>query len=302
MQLIYKHKIITKLNENNYSDATTSIYQSWILRFIDYHHLTPEQYKISHIFEYLSSLAPLNFRPSTYNQALNAVVFFYNKVLKITISKAYVSDLRLSHSKNPPEILSKKQIDSIIYHLKGAYQLLAHLLFGCGLRSSEVLALKIKDINLVKNQLTVSNPQYFRTLSIPSKITDKINSQIDFVKTLYINDSKSKFFQKIPIENIYLFPMKQLCNNDDGKLIRLPIIGNTLNYNITTATKKTSIAFKVTAQTFRYSYAVRLLQNQINIKTLQKLLGHQHASSTLVYAQIAQQISKHKPLSTLDLE
>ena len=96
--------------------------------------------------------------------------------------------------------------------------------------------------------------------------------------------------------------MKQLCSNSEGRLIRLPIISNTLNYNIMAATNKANIPFKVTAQTFRHSYAVRLLQNQIDLKTVQKLLGHKNASSTLIYTHIAQNISQKKCLSPLDLE
>ncbi len=302
MQLINKQEIIQKLNENHYSEATIRVYQSWIERFMKYHQIEFDQYSIKHISEYVSSLSLKNLKTSTYNQALNAIVFFYNKILKLPTSKAFVSELRLSNHENLPDTLTKEQIDSIVCHLKGSYQLLVYLLYGCGLRSSEALNLKVKDIDQVNNRLTVSNQKYFRTLSIPTKISGELNNQIYFVSKMHAKDSKSKFFSKTDVNNSYLFPMKQLCNNQDGLLIRMSIISNTLNYNISAATKKTNITFKVTAQTFRHSYAARLLQNQIDIKTVQKLLGHKHASSTLIYTYIAQNISQRKSLSPLDLK
>ncbi|MDC9727531.1 MAG: phage integrase N-terminal SAM-like domain-containing protein, partial [Candidatus Thioglobus sp.] len=185
MRLINKQEITQKLNENHYSEASIGVYQSWIGRFVKYHNIELTQFKTKHISEYLASLALKNLKSSTYNQALNAIVFFYNKILNVPINKSFVSELRLTHSVNLPDVLTKEQIDSIIYHLKGSYQLLVYLLYGCGLRSSEALNLKIKDIDTNKNQLTVSNIKYFRVLSIPTKISSELNTQIDFVTQMH---------------------------------------------------------------------------------------------------------------------
>nr|WP_281064677.1 tyrosine-type recombinase/integrase [Abyssogena phaseoliformis symbiont] len=95
--------------------------------------------------------------------------------------------------------------------------------------------------------------------------------------------------------------MKQLCNNVDRLLIRLPIIRNTLNYNPSLAAKKAKITMKISTQTFRHSYAVHLLQNQIDLKTVQKLLSHKYIGSTLIYSHAAQKESSNKPLSPLDM-
>ena len=302
MTLINKQEIIRKLNESHYSDKTVSVYASWICRFIKYHNLDNNKLEIKHIQSYLKYLVNnRSLKPSTHNQALNSVVFFYQKILTIKINKSSVSALRTDHKQNALDILSKKQVENVAYHLKGQYQLLVYLLYGCGLRSSEVLNLKIKDINFVTNQLTVSNLKYYRTLSIPTKITNSLKSQIEFIKGIHHKDKKNKFFKSTSEHHCYLFPMKQFCNDKDNKLIRSPIISNTLNYNITTAAKKAGITFKVTAQTFRHSFAVRLLQDQIDIKTVQKLLGHKHASSTLIYSYVTQKISRRKSLSPLDL-
>ncbi|SMN02047.1 Integrase [uncultured Candidatus Thioglobus sp.] len=302
MKRISKHDINAKLNDNHYSDKTTGIYQSWIMRFVKYHHLNHQNFEIKHIQNYLAHLSHHNFKASTHNQAVNALVFFYQKMLGIKISKAFISELRFNHKTNLPDILSKKQIESIIYHLKGHYQLLVYLLYGCGLRSSEALNIQIKDLNLDDKQLHISDAKHQRVLPVPNKIISSLKYQIDFVSKIYDKDSQSKFFHNSGVENCYLFPMKQLCNNESGKLIRTQIISNTLNYNIITASKKAKIACKVTAQTFRHSYAVHLLQNQIDIKTVQKLLGHQYGSSTLIYAHAVQKISKNKVLSPLDME
>lgn len=303
MTLISEQEIIKKLNENYYSGKTTAVYLSWILRFFKYHNIKIDQLKLDHIKPYLDHITTdKQLKVTTHNQALNAIVFFYQNILNLEIDKSLISKLRKDHKHSIPNILSREQIESIIFHLKGHYQLLVYLLYGCGLRSSEVLNLKIKDIDFDTNRLTISNPEYLRSLAMPTKITNDLKNQIDFITSTYTKDIKSKFFNNTGKGNCYLFPMKQLSNDINGKLIRSPIISNTLNYNITTASKKAGINFKVTAQTFRHSYAVHLLQNQIDIKTVQKLLGHKHASSTLIYSYATQKISKDKALSPLDLE
>ncbi|MDC9715084.1 MAG: tyrosine-type recombinase/integrase [Gammaproteobacteria bacterium] len=300
MRRISKQEIVQSLNDNHYSATTISAYQSWIVRFLKYHNKTSLLFTTQDIQKFLTSLTVKQVKASTYNQALNAIIFLYDKILNIPINNALSSALRLKRNNHLPKTLSKKQISAIAYHLKGSYQLIVYLLYGCGLRSNEVLNLKLGDIDLTNNQLTVSSHKHARVLSIPLRIINEIHNQISFVTEQYNKDTKSKFFQKNNTDALYLFPMKQLCNSMEGQLTRFPIISNTLNYNIIAAAKKVNIDFKVTAQTFRYSYALHLLQNQVDIKTLQKLLGHKHASSTIIYSRMAQQVSQNKSLSPLD--
>ncbi|SMN12779.1 Integron integrase IntIPac [Bathymodiolus heckerae thiotrophic gill symbiont] len=280
------------MNDNHYSVTTVNAYQSWIVRFLKYHNKALSLFTTQDIQDFLTDLIVKQVKTSAYNQALNAIIFLYNKILNVPINNNLNSALRLKHNNHLPQTLSKKQISAIAYHLKDSYQLIVYLLYGCGLRSNEVLNLKLGDIDLTNNRLSVSNHKYARVLSIPLKITDEIRNQMSFVSEQYNKDSKSKFFQKNNTDALYLFPMKQLCNSAEGQLTRFPIISNTLNYNIIAAAKKINIDFKVTAQTFRYSYALHLLQNQVDIKTLQKLLGHKYARSTIIYSHIAQQVSQ----------
>ncbi|WP_201340370.1 tyrosine-type recombinase/integrase [Isorropodon fossajaponicum symbiont] len=65
--------------------------------------------------------------------------------------------------------------------------------------------------------------------------------------------------------------------------------------------KRQKITVKISTQTFRHSYAVHLLQNQVGLKTVQKLLGHEYIGSTLIYSHAAQKESSNKPLSPLDM-
>lgn len=302
MSLISKQELIRQLNENHYSQATIDIYASWMLRFVNYHNLPAEQLSIEHIQPFLNGLSQVKkIKTSTYNQALNAIIFLYKKILKIAVDQTLIKDLRSSAKQNLPEVLSRAQINNIAMQLRGVYQLIVYLMYGCGLRTSEVLALKIKDIDLNSQQLSVGSSDSFRTLPIPNKVMGQLQAQIGFVSNTYASDIRSKFFKDTGRQECYLFPMRNLCNDAEGMLIRLPIISNTLNYNIASASKKAHIDINVTTQTFRHSYALHMLQNQVDLKTLQKLLGHKHISSTLVYTHLARAHSKTHLNSPLDL-
>lgn len=156
MTLISKQEINKYLNDNHYSDKTIVVYQSWIERFIKHYDLNPHEFNTDHIKDYLHYLSNVKkLKASSINQALNAIVFFYDKSLNKGISKSTTSTLRVGSKKHLTKVLTKQQIESIIHQLKGFYQLIVYLLYGCGLMSSEVLKLKLKDFDIQNKKITI---------------------------------------------------------------------------------------------------------------------------------------------------
>ena len=85
--------------------------------------------------------------PSTQNQAFSAILFLYKEVLDIDMSTWNIQALRAQERKHIPQVLTKQEVNKVIHNLTGTYQLIVHLMYGCDLRMSEDLNIRIKDID-----------------------------------------------------------------------------------------------------------------------------------------------------------
>ena len=102
------------------------------------------------IEEYLSSLAvEKNVSAGTQNQAFSAILFLYKEVLGVDVSEWNVQALRAQERKHIPVVLTKEEVGKVIANLNGIYTLAVSLMYGCGLRMSELLNLRAKDLDLV---------------------------------------------------------------------------------------------------------------------------------------------------------
>ena len=95
-----------------------------------------------------------NVAASTQNQALNAILFLYKEVLKQELD-LQVNAVRAKRSKYLPTVLTKEEVFAIINNLSGVYQLIVKLLYGTGLRQTECLQLRVKDLDFAQKQLIV---------------------------------------------------------------------------------------------------------------------------------------------------
>src|SRR6266446_4604667 len=124
---------------------TEETYCGWIRRFILFHRKRhPREMNAAQITEFLTHLA-VNGRvaASTQNQALNALIFLYKQVLKISLEK--ISDVvRAPQRRNLPVVLTREETDAVLTHLSQENRLLASLLYGSGLRLMEAVRLRVK--------------------------------------------------------------------------------------------------------------------------------------------------------------
>ena len=122
-----------KIRFKHYSYSTERTYMHWIKRYIVFHQMKhPIEMGKTEIEIYLTKLATKdNVSPTTQNQAFSALLFLYKEVLGLDVSDWNIQALRAQERKNIP----------------AEYSLLVHLMYGCGLRMSEVLNLRLKDID-----------------------------------------------------------------------------------------------------------------------------------------------------------
>ena len=140
----------------HYSPRTAEAYLTWIRRFILFHNRQhPAQLGAPEVSRFLSSLAVKGrVSASTQNQALAAILFLYSKVLTQNIG-SIENFVRAKKPLRLPVVMTRDEVSLVLSKLKGLPLLMASLLYGSGLRLSECLCLRIKDLDFANNQIDV---------------------------------------------------------------------------------------------------------------------------------------------------
>ncbi|MGE4295275.1 MAG: phage integrase N-terminal SAM-like domain-containing protein [Campylobacterales bacterium] len=133
----------------HYSIKTEKSYTGWIKRYILFHHKKhPIDMGKAEIEAFLTHLAvERNVSATTQNQAFNALLFLYTQVLGVPLKDQNIQALRAQQRVHIPVVLTKEETIKVISNLSGVYQLMAYLMYGCGLRMKEVLNIRVKDLD-----------------------------------------------------------------------------------------------------------------------------------------------------------
>lgn len=183
-------KILTNVHEimrlKHYSLKTEKSYVYWMKKFY-YYHQQQDVYNLSdeHIKNFLTYLmVKEKVAPSTQNQALNALLFLYREILN---KKVDFSDfIRAKRKFHIPVVLSKREIDLIFSHLSGTHLLICQILYGPGLRLTEALSIRIKDIDFDYSQIFIHNGKgdKDRRTILPQQLIKPIKEQIQKIELI----------------------------------------------------------------------------------------------------------------------
>jgi integron integrase len=308
-----------KIRFKHYSISTEKVYIYWSKRYILFHNKRhPKDMSKEEIESFLTHLATIeNVSPTTQNQAFNALLFLYEQVLNISLKDKNIQALRAQTRKHIPVVLTIDEVKKIISNLSGIYQLMVKLMYGCGLRMSEVQNMRVKDIDFGFEKIYIWDSKSLkdRTIPLPQSIKSELQLQIQKVKELhqkdlqegygsvYIPHALSKKFKNIEydIKWQYVFPMDKISTDPRTKTQRRHhILDNTLSRNIKKASKLSQIDKRVTSHIFRHSYATHLLQNGTDIRSIQELLGHKSIETTMIYTHVVKELNKNDIKSPLD--
>lgn len=238
----------------------------------------------------------------TQNQALNAILYLYKNIIKKEIQ--FVDGLNyVKRIKHLPVVFTKNETQAIMNELEGVSKLFIKLLYGSGMRLSEGLRLRVKDIDFEQAQIIVRDGkgEKDRITILPEKLIEQLKLHIQKVKNLHNKDLRYGFGatilpyaleRKYPNANKefgwqYVFPAKTFVYNDKKKLkFRYHIHESLIQKEVKKAISKTEIVKQGSVHTFRHSFATHLLEAGVDIRTIQELLGHSSIRTTMVYTHV----------------
>jgi len=248
-----------ELKIRNYSPKTIKSYLYGMREYFTFKKVDLETLNQDNIRDFLLYCEQKGISPQSRNLFLNAIKFYYQGTVQIN----HKIEIRSAKKTNSlPVVLSRDEIERILESTQNSkHKLLLSLSYGAGLRVSEVIVLKVKDINL--GELTVhikqAKGQKDRISVLPEKLIDNLNALLAG-KT----------------SNDFVFASER-----GGKLTT-----RTAQKIFENALKKSDIKKDATFHSLRHSFATHLLENGIDVRYVQELLGHQNIRTTQIYTHV----------------
>jgi integron integrase len=292
------------LRSRHYSKRTEQAYCLWVKRYIHFHNYRhPAEMTEPHINAFLTHLAVDDkVSASTQTQALSALLFLYRHVLFYELGDLG-EIVRARTPKRLPVVLTRDEVRLVLGEMRGETQVMASLLYGCGLRLSECLELRVQDIDFGLNELTVRQGKGAkdRVTVLPDSLKPALKDQLRAAKRLHDRDL-AEGWGRVELPNAlerkypnapyewrwqWVFPQptrwRDTKTGQQGRHFLHPTV---LQRAVREAAQRTGIAKRVGCHTLRHSFATHLLESGYDIRTIQELLGHQSVSTTMIYTHV----------------
>jgi integron integrase len=290
----------------HYSLATERSYVRWYLQFVRWAGLKhPATLGADRVEAWLSHLATeREVAASTQRQALAAILFLYRQVLGMQLP--WLDNVtRAKQPQRLPRVISQPEMQAVLRALpRTSAGLAVALTYGTGMRRSDVLRLRVQDIDFDRRVITIRDGKggKDRTTMLPASLERGLQTQLARRAQMHAVDiARGMVDVELPHALARKYPnaprewaWQWVFAADDysacprtGSIRRHHLHEKTLNRTLATAARRAGITKHVTAHTLRHSFATHLLERGQDIRTIQELLGHADVSTTMIYTHVA---------------
>lgn len=286
------------------SIRTEKTYLHWLCRLVAFHGgRAPASLGAAEVVSFLQHLAVVrNVAASTQNQALNALVFFYDKALERPLGELGPM-ARAKRPKRLPVVLSTAKVKRLLGVMEGVYGLIAALLYGTGMRLLECLRLRVQDVEFDRNLILVRRGKgdKDRVVPLPAAVAPGLKAHLEGVRRLHEADLAEgrgevvlpdALARKYPAAGRewgwqFVFPSGRLSVDPrSGETRRHHLHEDSVQKAIRAGVVKAGVERKASCHSLRHSFATHLLERGHDIRTVQELLGHSDVSTTMIYTHV----------------
>lgn len=295
-----------------YADTTIETYTGIALRFIGFHGVKdPALLGASHIRRFIDNEVNENdIGVNTHRQLKCALATLYHRILKIDTGSWNLEAMPKERIR-VPVVLSVGEVKRLIDGLRGSFRLMALFMYGCGLRKSECYRLRIKDVDVERMEVTVwfGKGGKSRMVPLPPEIIPELRAHIARVRllherdllaghgTVHMPDALGRKYGHDKWIWKYLFPSAKISKAPGTQILRRHHVHpKSVGRAVTESAKLAGIWKKVGCHTLRHSFATHLLENGTDITVIQRLMGHKHLETTMIYIHVANLSSRVKSL------
>jgi len=301
-------RILGQLRERlrylHYSQRTEESYTYWVRFFIRFHGLRhPREMGKPEVEAFLTMLSnERHVSVSTHRQALSALLFLYKEVLDEDLP--WLAEIgRPAPKKRIPSVLSALEVERILCFIDGESGLLARLLYGTGMRLTEGLRLRVKDVDFARRVIVVREGKggKDRVVMLPRSLEAPLREQLKHARSCWEADRAAQragvtvpfaLDAKYPRAGetwawFWVFPSAtHSTDSRTGIERRHHAFEDRLARALRKAVALSGIEKPVSPHTLRHSFATHLLQAGTDIRTVQELLGHSDVSTTMIYTHV----------------
>jgi len=266
------------------------------------------------VTEFLTEMAvDRNVAASTQNQAFNALLFLFKRVLKRELRS--IDAVRAKGPERLPVVLSRDEVDRLLDEFAGRDLLIAQLLYGAGLRLMGCLRLRVKDVVFDLGQIVVRDGKGAkdRITVLPEKAVQALRAQIESARQVHKRDLAEGFgrvwlpyalAQKYPNADRefgwqFVLPASRRGRDPRSGEVRRHHLHESVFANaLEQAVERAKIEKHISSHTFRHSFATHMLADGYDIRVVQELLGHKDVKTTQIYTHVLNRpgISVKSPL------
>ena len=301
-------RLLDRLRERirllHYSHRTEETYVYWCRAYIRWHGLKhPAEMGGDEVEAFLTHLAAdRGLAPSTHRQALSALLFLYGKVLGVNLP--WMAEIGRPRSRpRLPVVLSTQEVAAVLAQMSGTHGLLARLLYGTGLRITEALQLRVKDLDFPNRALVVraGKGDKDRVVMLPHSLIPGLREQSAQARLMWAADQEAgqsgvamphALERKYPRAGhswswFWVFPQDHHATDPrSGVVRRHHLFDQTFQRAFKRAVIATGMPKPATPHTLRHAFATHLLHAGHDIRTVQELLGHADVATTMIYTHV----------------